>query len=219
MIIAPASVAHREEVVDPATDWGGQKGADYATRNPAAIAETDESYRIRFGVTRTQVNEWALEGVPRDARVLEVGCSHGAQLNGLAAIGFKKLEGCDVSADALKLCPWPNRLADGRAVPYESGSFDLVMTSGTLMQIPPGAKPQFMAECYRVAKRWIYGVEGASPEEREWNFGGLIPPAWTGLYPETVVVPGWRIVRAQWLAPINKAGGKMSLRAYLLERE
>jgi hypothetical protein len=217
--LAPASLSTREAASDPALGWAGKQGADYAIRNPADAAFTDYSYEKRFGVTRTKVNDWTLQGVPRDATVLEVGCSHGAMLNGLAVIGFTNLEGCDISADALKQCPWPNKLADGRALPYDSESFDMVMTSGTLMQIPPGAKAQFMAECYRVAKRWVYGVEGASLELRQWDFGALIPPAWTDLYPDSILVPGWKIVRAQWLAPLNSTGaGKMSLRAYLLER-
>lgn len=217
--LAPASVPPRAAAPDPAEGWAGKQGADWATRNPTRPEDLDATYLAKFGVTRTDLNLWALEGVPRSAKVLEVGCSAGAMLNAMAAVGFTELGGCDISADALRLCPWPNRLADGRALPYESGSFDMVMTSGTLMQIPPGAKARFMAECYRVAGRWIYGVEAASVENRQWQFGSIIPDAWTGHFPEAVLAPGWKIVRARWLHPLGGDPTKYSLRAYLLERE
>ena len=220
MELVQASIPARRIEVDPAAGWAGKQGAEFATRNPTDVAATDKSYTLRYGIARTDVNRWALEGVPLAASILEVGTSAGAQLNAMAAIGYPNLAGCDVSADALKHCVWPNKVADGRALPYESGSFDVVMTSGTLMQIAPGSKAQFMAECYRVAKRWVYGVEAASEQARTWGFGGIIPPAWTDHVPETVLAPGWRIVRSRWLHPLPTHGQeKMSLRAYLLERE
>lgn len=218
--LVQASIPHREPAKDPAEGWAGRQGAAYARpdRNPADVEGLNASYLTRFGIKRTDVNEWALEGVPRDITVLEVGCAHGAQLNAMAAVGFKWLGGCDISADALRLCPWPNKLADGRDLPYDSDSFDMVMTSGTLMQIPPGAKRLFVDECYRVAKRWVYGVEGASHQPGTWEFGDLIPPAWTDMVPETIARPEWKVVRSRWLHP-TQTGGRMSLRAYLLERE
>lgn len=213
------SVSHFPSVPDPAVGWSGEQGAEWATRNPFDVAKLDAHYLNVYGVSRTDVNRWTLEGVPLSASVLEVGCSAGAQLNAMAAVGFARLEGCDISADALKACPWPHKLADGRALPYEDGSFDVVMTSGTLMQIPPGAKKQFVSECYRVAKRWIYGVEGANEGQgRTWEFRGLIPNAWTEHYPETILRPGWRIVRDRWLGHVE-GENKLNLRAYLLERE
>lgn len=218
MELAPASIPVRRAFVDPTAGWAGRQGVEWYERNPVDAESLDASYRSRFGISRTDVNLWALEGVPKDASVLEVGCSAGAQLNAMAAVGYTNLEGCDICADALKVCPWPHKLADGRALPYDSGSFDVVMTSGTLMQIPPGAKAQFVAECYRVAKRWVYGVEGSTPYRGEWRFGDLIPPAWTEPYPEAIMRPGWRLVRDRWLHN-NPGMGQISLRAYLLERE
>ena len=219
MNLAQASVPPRASVPDPAHGWSGEQGAQWATRNPTVVAALDAHYLTVYGVERTVLNRWVLEGVPLSATVLEVGCSAGAQLNAMAAVGFTSLEGCDISADALKACPWPNKLADGRALPYADGSFDVVMTSGTLMQIPPGAKGQFVSECYRVAKRWVYGVEGANEGRgRTWEFQGLIPNAWTEHYPETILRPGWRVVRDRWLYHYE-GENKVHLRAYLLERE
>ena len=219
--LAQASIAHRAEIQDPTEGWAGKQGADYTspTRNPATVEGVNTSYIKRFGVSRVDVNAWALEGVPRSATVLEVGCAHGPMLNVMAASGFTSLEGCDVCAEALALCSWPTKVADGRSLPYPDGAFDLVMTSGTLMQIAPGSKAAFADECYRVARRWVYGVEGASPKPGTWDFGGLIPPAWTDHVPESIARPGWRVVRARWLHPLHPKSGKMSLRAYLLERE
>ena len=219
MSLVQASVPERKSVLDPARGWSGQQGAEWATRNPSDVAGLDAHYLKVYATTRTDLNRWTLEGVPTTASVLEVGCSAGAQLNAMADVGFLNLEGCDISAEALNLCHWPHRLADGRSLPYADRSFDLVMTSGTLMQIPPGAKGQFVSECYRVAKRWVYGVEGANEGPgRTWEFHGLIPNAWTEHYPEAILRPGWRIVRDRWLYH-NQGEQKVHLRAYLLERE
>ena len=220
--LVAASVPRRTDAKDATAGWAGVQGVAYTdpSRNPSTVEGVNQSYTQRFGITRTEVNEWALVGVPRDASVLEVGCAHGPQLNVMAACGFTNLAGCDVNADAIKLCTWPTKVADGRSLPYEDASFDLVMTSGTLMQIPPGGKAMFADECYRVARRWVYGVEGASMQPGTWNFGDLIPPAWTDLVPESIEQPGWKVVRVRWLDPIPRpGGGTMSLRVYLLEKE
>jgi hypothetical protein len=62
--------------------WGGDFGREYAGRNPRTIGEFDELYEKQFGTTRTKMNAIFLENLPRDLKILEVGCNVGAQLDG-----------------------------------------------------------------------------------------------------------------------------------------
>jgi len=195
-------------------EWKGAQGMAWALRNPATVEALDAHYRERFGVTRTALNAETLADVPRDARVLEIGCSAGRQLDALARSGFANLYGVDVSAGAVALCKWPAVVADGLHVPFADRSVDLVMTSGTLMQIPPHQRDRFMAEMQRVSKRWIYGCEMWTARETLWDFGDLMPPAWTYDWFERLPASGWPITRQRLL---EGRGGK-PLALYLLER-
>jgi predicted nucleic acid-binding Zn-ribbon protein len=46
-------------------------------------------------------------------------------------------------------------LGDGAALPFRGGSFDVVAAFDTLEHVPPKLRPKFVAECARVAKRWV----------------------------------------------------------------
>lgn len=46
-------------------------------------------------------------------------------------------------------------LGDGAALPYRDGAFDVVCAFDTLEHVPPGARDAFVAECARVARRWV----------------------------------------------------------------
>ena len=216
-IFVPASIPIRtDEHLGRVENWKGGQGHAWAVRNPVTVEALDKNYAERFGVTRTQVNCEMLVGVPRDATVLEVGCSAGAQLNAMEAAGFSNLFGCDLSADAVKMCRWPAIVADGTQLPFEDASVDLVMTSGTLMQIPPHQKERFVGELRRVARRWIYGVEMWTEHETVWDFGDLMPPAWTLDWPNWLPRFGWPITRADWLR--YRSPTAPPLYAYVLER-
>jgi len=46
-------------------------------------------------------------------------------------------------------------LGDGSALPFQDGAFDLVAAFDTLEHVPPAARQAFVAECARVAGRWV----------------------------------------------------------------
>ena len=46
-------------------------------------------------------------------------------------------------------------LGDGARLPFKDGSFDAVCAFDTLEHVPPPARRAFVAECRRVAKRWV----------------------------------------------------------------
>jgi hypothetical protein len=196
-------------------DWKGPQGAAWARRNPTTVHDLDATYIKRFGVTRTALNEEMLQDIPRDASVLEVGCSAGCQLDALAAIGFTDLHGVDLSPDAVAMCRWPAKVGDGLRLPYDDRSFDMVMTSGTFMQIAPHQKQAFMAEMQRVARRWIYGCELWTEREVAWDFADLMPPAWTFDWFKHLPRAGWPIVRQRKVLGVEQIA---PLAFYLLER-
>jgi len=195
-------------------EWKGPLGATWTRRNPATVEALDAHYLLRFGVTRTATNERILARVPRTSSVLEVGCSAGRQLDALAESGFTELEGIDLSPDAVLHCKWPARVGDARDLPFADDSFDLVMTSGALMHVPPAEKGKALSEMKRVARRWIYGCEMWTEGFLAWDFGDLMPPAWTCDWLPFVVSPDWPVVESLRL---ESTEGR-PLQFYLLEK-
>lgn len=124
------------------TEWSGQFGREYTDRNYLLREELDELYRKRYGKSRTELNARFLQGIPRESRILEVGCNAGNQLELMQLMGFENLCGVELQEYALEQAR--SRLSgielqQGTAfkIPYPSNSFDLVFTSGVLIHIAP----------------------------------------------------------------------------------
>ena len=60
--------------------WSGEFGKDYTDRNTRQNDDLDKVYKDWYGVSRVKMNETFLGAVPKDARILEVGCNTGMQL-------------------------------------------------------------------------------------------------------------------------------------------
>ncbi len=77
--------------------------------------------------------------VPKDARIVEIGCSGGPLLAELSAHGFKNFWGVDISAEAIRACRARGienlLVADGTTTALESGFFDVVISSDVLEHI------------------------------------------------------------------------------------
>ena len=75
---------------------------------------------------------------PRDLRVVELFCGRGNGLRALERLGFRHVEGVDRSAALLARYQGPARLveADCRALPFASGSRDLIVIHGGLHHLP-----------------------------------------------------------------------------------
>ena len=199
------------------SEWAKGQGIAWAKRNPATVAELDASYTERFGITRTALNAHMLEGLPLGTSILEVGCSRGTQLDALVEAGWTNVQGCDLSADAIALCKYPVRVADACDLPYGDAEFDLVLTSGTMMHVPYRMRSKLYGELTRVARKWVYGVEAWTPEPRRWEFGDLIPLAWSEDWRKSAWPEGWRLVRSKLLTP-HPGQGTMQLLAFVMER-
>ena len=167
--------------VDGRTLWQ-ETAVSWAGRNPSTAYEMDKLWTADYGFKRTTCLERCLRDVPRDAKILEVGTSRGAQLDVLAGLGFTDLMGVDLSAEVLTKNPSPCVAGDVIGLPFADRSFDLVFTSGTLVHVPP-SNPRTCAirEMLRVSCRWMLTTE-------YWNEKGvvmfyfednLVPPIWT----------------------------------------
>ena len=136
---------------DQTREWTGSFGREYTDRNTFAPAELDALYDRNYGITRRALNRRFLEGIPRCAHILEVGCNVGNQLLVLQEMGFTNLYGIEIQSYALELAR--SRVPDVKftqasvlAIPYPDQNFDLVFTCGVLIHIAPTDVPVALAE-------------------------------------------------------------------------
>lgn len=172
-------------------EWSGQFGREYTDRNYLLREELDELYRKRYGKSRTELNARFLQGIPRESRILEVGCNAGNQLELLQLMGFENLCGVELQEYALEQAR--SRLSgielqQGTAfqIPYPSNSFDLVFTSGVLIHIAPEDIHKALAEIHRCSREYIWGSEYYAPSTTEIPYRGHERLLWktdfAGLY-------------------------------------
>ncbi len=157
--------------------WRGDFGREYTDRNAYTPAELDQLYLRNYGITRTQVNERFLAGIPSNARILEVGCNMGNQLQLLQKMGYCNLYGIEVQRYALELARKrvPGALlteATAFAIPYPDRFFDLVFTSGVLIHITPADLPRALEELHRCTREWIWGFEYFAQQTTEVTYRG-----------------------------------------------
>ncbi|MFZ0585383.1 MAG: pseudaminic acid biosynthesis-associated methylase [Candidatus Sulfotelmatobacter sp.] len=170
-------LSQRTRETPQTSQWTGDFGRAYTDRNTLTTKELDSLYWRNHGVTRRELNERFLQPIPRDARILEVGCNCGNQLLMLQEMGFTNLWGVEVQSYALESgrARVPGvQLAQASALdlPYEDGYFDLVFTSGVLIHISPANLPRALDEIHRCARIWIWGLEYYAPEVTEVNYRG-----------------------------------------------
>ena len=146
--------------------WGSGFGEEYTRRNPNTPEEMQALYRERFSIERTAMNEEFLGHIDRSARVLEVGCNVGAQLNLLSRMGFENLFGIEINPFAIERAHEVNKglpvfVIEGSAldIPFKDGWFDVVYTSGVLIHIAPADIETVMLEMSRCSSRWVWGFE------------------------------------------------------------
>ena len=137
---------------------------------PATIAGDDTPFH-RYKAARCAE---LFSGVPvRDRTVLEVGCGPGGNLMRLAALGPRRLVGCDISPSMLAVAKRntagrvPVVQTDGVQLPWPQGSFDVAFTV-TVLQHNDDADmlAALLAEVARVTTTWIYLFEDTARVEK-----------------------------------------------------
>ncbi len=157
--------------------WKGEFGAHYTNRNSRDMKNWEAFYKKTFGLSKLDITKPLLEHLPKDAKILEVGCNIGLQLLGLQKMGFTKLYGIELQDYAVErskeICKGINIIqGSGFDLPFKDGYFDLVCTNGVLIHIAPKDLPAIMAEMYRCSKQYISGFEYFAKEVTHINYRG-----------------------------------------------
>ena len=113
----------------------------------------------------------------RSLRILEVGSNTGTQLICLQKMGFKNLYGIEPQDYAVRV--FKKRTSniniiqgDIFNIPFKSGYFDLVFTSGVLVHIDPKGIKAAMEEIHRCSRKYIWGFESYAEKYEEVIYRG-----------------------------------------------
>ena len=163
--------------------WSGDFGRDYTDRNTSDHEAWNKQYFEKYGVSRLNMNDEFLRDLPKNLRVLEVGCNTGQQLEALYQQGFKNVAGIELQFYAAKhardcAIGIPVLQGSGFEIPFKTGSLDLVFTSGVLIHIAPDDLSIIMGEIYRCTSRFIWGFEYYSDSMTEINYRGNTSVLW-----------------------------------------
>jgi len=158
--------------------WKDSFGKEYSDRNSwQTDNEWDAFYITNWGSTKLEINDAVLKDLPRDIKILEVGCNIGMQLKGFQRMGFTNLYGIELQAYAVQKAKEITEniniiQGSGFDIPFRDGYFDLVCTNGVLIHIAPEDHSRIMSEVYRCSKKYIMGWEYYSPEVVDINYRG-----------------------------------------------
>lgn len=169
--------------------WSGEFGQAYTERNPQNAAELNDLYKKSFTLSRDEMNRKFLGGIPKDAKILEVGCNVGAQLLVLQEMGFQHLYGIELQWYAVEKAKASTKniniiQGSGFDLPFKDNYFDLVYTSGVLIHIQPQDHPKIMGEITRCSSQWIWGFEYYAESIHEIPYRGHQGFMWKADYAE-----------------------------------
>ena len=171
--------------------WQGALGADYLERDPPRIDERRTVFRS-LGVY-----------LPGTAR--EVGCSAGYNLHALQpeqAIGIEPNPAARRAAVESGLVVLDGDVTE---LPFEDEQFDLVLSAGLLIHVPPGQVGKAIRELVRVTRSELllleYDGDGESIPYRDvdpgiWkrDYGALVLEHAAGTFPSLTVARDYEFV-------------------------
>jgi pseudaminic acid biosynthesis-associated methylase len=192
--------------------WKGDFGRAYTDRNTLDPEALDDLCRKNYGISRTEINQTALQGIASHASFLEVGCNAGNQLALLGQMGYSNLSGVELQPYALEIArrrlPGVG-LAQGSAlaIPHGDSAFEVVFTSGVLIHISPDDLPRALEQIYRCARTYIWGMEYFWPEVTEVNYRNHSGLLWKMDYARRYLesFPDLELVREQRLPYLENA--------------
>ncbi|WP_375417477.1 pseudaminic acid biosynthesis-associated methylase [uncultured Hymenobacter sp.] len=206
--------------------WTGDFGRDYTDRNSRELDEWNAFYRATWGQTRLEMNQDFVGELPRDARLLEVGCNTGMQLRGLQEAGFTDLYGVELQPYAVeKAKQYTQHInivqGSGFDLPFKDNFFEVVVTNGVLIHIAPADLPRIMAEMVRCSRRYIWGFEYFAPELTAVPYRGNEGFLWKADYAQLFLAqfPGQlRLVKQELFSYVTDAERGNQDVMYLLEK-
>ncbi len=175
--------------------WISDFGIQYTDRNNMTPEQLDNLYIERFGVPRYLMNKEFIGDLPRDIKVLEVGCNVGLQLQILQNMGFINLYGIEIQSYAIEIARaktqginiLPGDISD---IPFKDNYFDMVFTSGVLIHVPPSKLNIVMGEIIRCTRKYIWCYEYYADSLTTVNYRGYDDILWRGNYKDMFVELG-----------------------------
>lgn len=108
--------------------------------------------------------------LPKSARILEAGCGSGRVLRALAALGYHRIVGLEISFERLKevarLDPSSTSLVCSSEVPFASETFDAVVSAGVIEHVIDPAR--WLVELGRVVRSG--GVLSVTTDTYMWRW-------------------------------------------------
>ena len=158
--------------------WSTDFGKEYSDRNSwQSDKEWDQFYIDTWGKTKLEINNLVMSNLPKNIRILEVGCNIGQQLRGYQRMGFQNLYGLELQHYAVEKAKENTKginiiQGSGFDLPFKDGFFDLVCTNGVLIHIAPKDHAKFMSEVIRCTSKYVMGWEYFSDEITDINYRG-----------------------------------------------
>jgi ubiquinone/menaquinone biosynthesis C-methylase UbiE len=119
-------------------------------------------------------------GLAPDSEILEVGPGYGRIYKLLTGMGFNRTRMCDFVDSMRQECYIRTGIVpqkwDGKTLPYDNDSFDMVVVFDVLLHVPPKDLDNFLKEIKRVSSRLIYvatykkGIPKLAPHVFEHNY-------------------------------------------------
>lgn len=204
--------------------WSGDFGKEYTDRNSRNQADWDNFYLDNWGITKPELNEKFLGFLPKDSKILEVGCNTGMQLVGLQRGGFKEIYGIELQPYAVqKAKEFTENIniiqGSGFDIPFKDNYFDVVCTNGVLIHISPDNLLKIMAEMVRCSKKYIWGWEYYAAETTTINYRGNNDYLWKADYAQIFIDNfGLKLVKKEVYPYVNQAESGNADCMYLLEK-
>jgi pseudaminic acid biosynthesis-associated methylase len=161
---------YRERMSSQLDTWRGEFGRAYTERN-----ETDPAVRVPAFARM-------LDGLEIGS-ALEIGCNAGHNLVTLA-----RVLGPEARVAGVEPSPYPRGIAEraglavvegsSTSVPSADGEFDLVLTCGVLIHVPPAAFEPSLRELHRVSRRYLLAIEYFAVEETAVRYRGQDDLLW-----------------------------------------
>jgi pseudaminic acid biosynthesis-associated methylase len=205
--------------------WESEFGKEYTDRNTFSADEWNKWYMDNFGISKDDLNKKFLGDLPKDAKILEIGCNVGQQLIALQRIGFTNLYGIELQSYAVEKAKSQTKdiniiKGSGFDTPFKDNYFDMVFTNGVLIHIHPNDLQTIMKEMTRVSKKYIWGFEYYNEEPKQIKYRGHEGFMWKMDYAKKFmeVSPALKVVKKEILPYISEAHKGNSDCMYLLSK-
>lgn len=161
--------------------WAGELGNAYNRRSPGDEQANYQLFRRIFGATAI---------VPES--ILELGAGQGANLRALNRIFPKaELSGLEVNQQAAEVLAHTTpckRVIHASALLWSPDrTWDLILTKGFLIHIPPDMLAMIYATIHRAARRWILLCEYYSPRREMVPYRGQDNLLWKAPHAEEML--------------------------------